>query len=167
MGQERLKELFFEHPSQTFYLREIARVTGLPKTTVSRLLEELLKERLILRKKARPFDRYSANTENPLYTFYKKYHILEKLHRSGLIDYLTEKTNPKAILLFGSCAKGEYNEKSDIDLFVQASSIPLNLKKFKLKHEINLFFEPDLSKLSAELRNNILNGILLYGVIRV
>ncbi|MEK6963849.1 MAG: nucleotidyltransferase domain-containing protein [Nanoarchaeota archaeon] len=167
MGHSKLKELFFEHPSDEFYLRQIAKLTRIPKTTVSRLLQELLKEHLVVRKKTKPFNHYQANTENPFYIFYKKHHLLEKLHHSGLIDYLVEKTTPKALVLFGSCAKGEYTEKSDIDLFIQSSPTPLNLKRFKLQHEISLFFEPDLSKLSTELRNNILNGILIYGAIRI
>src|SRR3989344_1180332 len=152
MGHSKLKELFFEHPSEEFYLRQLAKLTRIPKTTVSRLLQELLKERMVVKKKTKPFSHYQANAENPLYIFYKKQHILEKLHRSGLIDYLIEKTIPKAIVLFGSCAKGEYTEKSDIGLFIQSPPVSLNLKKFKLQHEINLFFEPDLSKLSNELR---------------
>lgn len=167
MGQYKIKELFFENPSQEFYLRQIAKLTGTPKTTVSRILKQLLKEKLILRKKSVPFDKYIANTENTLYKFYKKYFIIEKLYKSGLLEYIVNETHPKALILFGSCAKGEYNKNSDIDIFVNSSETALNLEKFRLKHKINLFFEPNILNLSKELRQNITNGIILYGMLRL
>jgi predicted nucleotidyltransferase len=167
MGHEsKVKELFFENPSKEFYLRQIARLTRSPKSTVSAILKRLEKDSLIIRKKSEPFDRYQANVTDSDYIFYKKISILEKIQKSRMIDHIVEKTNPRAIILFGSCAKGEYRKDSDIDLFIQTVETGLDLEKFKLGHVINPIFRSDMINIAPGLRQNILNGIILYGMVR-
>jgi len=94
---------------------------------------------------------------------------IQKIYDSKLIDFLSEIFNPKCIVLFGSFSKGEYDKTSDIDIFLQAEEKTYDLSKHekKLKHTINLFFESDLTKISNELFNNIINGIKLAGYIKV
>jgi len=165
MGQ--IEELFYENPGKSYYLRQIARLTKTPKTTAARKLKQLIQKKLILREKSEPYDLYTANTQNPIYKFYKKQFILEKILRSGLIDYIEETALPSCIILFGSCSKGEYTHKSDIDLFVESSEIPLKLESFRLGHKISIFFDKSFLNLSKPLRNTILNGNVLYGVLRI
>ena len=45
----------------------------------------------------------------------------------------------------------------------------INLRKFekKLKRKISLHFEDSVSKIPKELLNNIINGIVVYGYIKV
>ena len=92
-----------------------------------------------------------------------------KIKETGVIEYIKNKTLPSSIVLFGSCAKGEYKKNSDIDIFVEAQETRLDISKFEkiLKRNINLLFEKELMNLSAELRNNILNGIILYGFVKL
>ncbi len=167
MGHDEIKELFFENPSSEFYLRQIARLTKTPKTTASAILNNLTREKIILKVKSEPFDRYIANTGMSSYKFYKKQFILEKIHKSGLIGYLAEQAHPKSIVLFGSSAKGEYNSESDIDIFLEAPEKKLDLNQFQLNHKVSLFFAPSIRKISEELRNNVINGIVLHGIIRL
>ncbi|MEK6834973.1 MAG: nucleotidyltransferase domain-containing protein [Nanoarchaeota archaeon] len=170
MGQiEKIKDLFFENPSREFYLREISKITNVPKTTVQRILLELKGKELITKIKTKPYPKYRANTENFYYRYYKKTSIIEKIYKSGLIDYLIEERNPSIIILFGSCAKGEYDIKSDIDLFLGANENKIDLNEYekKLKHKINIIFEQNLGDLNTELRNNIINGEKLYGFIKI
>ena len=166
---EKIQELFFENPSREFYLREINKLTNVPITTTKRILNNLKNKELITKIKTKPYPKYRANTENFYYKFYKKISIMEKVYRSGLIDYLIEERNPSIIILFGSCAKGEYDIKSDIDLFLGANEIKLSLNEYekKLKHKINITFEQNLGDLNTELKNNIINGEKLYGFIRI
>ena len=165
MGQD-VEELFFENPVKEFYLRQITRLTGIPKTTVSRRLKKLIERKIILKINSEPFDKYRANEQDLLYTFYKKMYILEKIHKSGLIEYLIKKTSPTAIVLFGSCAKGEYDQESDIDLCIISPETKLNLDKFKLNHEIQAFFFSNLSEIPKNLRQNVINGVKLYGFLK-
>ncbi len=164
--KQTVEELFFENPIKEFYLRQIARITDIPKTTVARRLKELVKRKLIITINSEPFDKYRANEQDLLYIFYKKMNILEKIHKSGLIGYLIEKTSPTAIVLFGSCAKGEYDQESDIDLCIISPETKLNLDKFKLNHEIQTFFFSKLSEIPRNLRQNVINGVKLYGFLK-
>ena len=88
---------------------------------------------------------------------------------SGIVGCIQKETLPSSIILFGSGAKATFVEKSDIDIFVEAKDSKLNLAKYekKLNRKISLLFEPNLNNLSKELRNNIINGIILYGFIRI
>jgi len=71
--------------------------------------------------------------------------------------------------LFGSSAFGEDTIESDIDIFIQCAGKSIELSKFqrKIGRKINLFFEEKFNDLSRELRNNIINGKILYGYIKV
>ena len=73
------------------------------------------------------------------------------------------------IILFGSASNGDDVEGSDIDVFIQAPEKKLNLLQYekKLNREINLLFEENFSRLSKELKNNVINGIILKGYLKV
>ncbi len=165
MGQKEIQDLFFENPGKEFYLRQISTLTKTPKTTSATIVADLLQQQIIKKVKSLPYNKFvSSNTLK--YRFLKKQNIQEKIIKSGLLDFIIHSINPRLIILFGSCAKGEYTKESDIDIFVQGNG-SLNVSKYKLKHTVNVFYEPDLNKLSVELRNNIINGIILYGVLRL
>ena len=87
----------------------------------------------------------------------------------SLIDFIQKQTLPSSIILFGSGAKATFTEKSDIDIFVEAKDSGLDILKFekRLKRKINLLYESNINNLSKELRNNIANGVILYGFIRI
>jgi len=169
MGQTEILEIFLENPNKEFHIRGISKQFKIPKTTVSYHINKLLKKQLIKKQEKGVFPSFRANTENPLYRFYKKQEALRKIIESSLIDYLEQECTPKTIMLFGSFAKAEYDKKSDIDIFVHAKETKVNLEKFekKLKHVINIIFEPEIKKLSPELLNNIVNGIKLSGFLKI
>lgn len=168
MGQDVL-ELFFKYPQKEFQIRGIAKFLKIPKSNVERQISNLLERGLILKQKGNVFLYFIANESDPFYRFYKREYALEKILKSKLADYLEEHLRPKCIILFGSFAKAEYTGASDIDLFVQSeeSTVDLSMFEKKLKHKINIIFEPSFSKLSIELSNNIINGIKLSGFIKL
>lgn len=173
MGQSNkllnVRDIFFENPIKKFHIREISKLLGIPKTTVNYHVDNLLKENLIVKIKQKPFPSYRADETGGVYKFYKRQEFLRKILETGLVDYLYKELNPRCIILFGSFAKAEYDEGSDIDIFVQAKEIKISLEKFekKLRHPINLYFKEDINSLSKELFNNIMNGIKLNGYIKI
>jgi predicted nucleotidyltransferase len=98
----------------------------------------------------------------------KKINNLKELLEIELIETIEEEFMPKSIILFGSFSKGEDIEGSDIDIFVESEENEINLKKFekKLFRKINLYFG-DLKKLNKNLKENIINGIVLEGFIEL
>lgn len=165
----KIMEAFFEEPSRNFHLRELSRITGIAVTSTKKYLEELEKEGLIKKDTKTLYTSHTANESSRLYKTYKQQAMVIKILKSGLIEQIEQQTLPKCIILFGSIRKGEYDKKSDIDLFVQAPKQAVNLEKYEknLKHRINILFEPEIKKTSKELLNNIANGIVLSGYLKL
>ena len=165
----RIMEQFICFPAKDFSVRGLARELKLSHATIINHIQDFLNLGLIKKKEATLYPTYFADTESQKYRFYKKNWLIFKINESGLIDHIQKETLPSSILLFGSGAKATFTEKSDIDIFVEAKEAPLDLTKYekKLNHKINLLFEQNINRLSKELRNNIINGVVLYGFIKV
>jgi len=165
----RILELFIDFPNKDFSIRGIARDLKLSHATVIKYIFELLKLNLIKKKDETLYPTYYANSENDKYKFYKKNKLVYLINESKVIDFIQKNTLASSIILFGSSSKGTFTEKSDIDIFVESEELNLDLLKFEriLNRKINVLFEPDVNLLSKELRNNIVNGVVLYGFVKI
>lgn len=156
-NEEKILRVYFENPGKSFTVRELSRLTKIPRATVHRKVSELKKEGLLDK------DNFSGNN---LFRIKKINYYEEKLFECGLVRYLVKELNPSLIVLFGSFAKGDSVKDSDLDLFVESSvKKNLNLKRFesKIGHSVDLFVEKDIHSLQSHLFNNVVNGIKLYG----
>ena len=160
---------FFDFPRRNFQIRELSRRVRLGQVSVVNHLKALIKENLILKEKNGIYPAFMANKSNELFKLLKKQNLVWRMHTSGLVERLDEKTKPNCVVLFGSASRGEDTEHSDMDLFVQAEETSLELSAYEklLRRKINVLFEPNLKLLSKELLNNIINGEVLYGYMKV
>ena len=165
----RTAEVFFISPSKTHYLLDISRSIILAHTSVKKSLNNLLKIGLIVeqieKKGKRKFPLYKSNINNQLFKKYKIIYNISSILESNLIEFIEEKLAPKSIVVFGSYSRGEDIETSDIDIFVECKKEGLNVSKFekKLNRKIELHFNDNFLTYSKELKNNIINGIVLSG----
>jgi predicted nucleotidyltransferase len=161
----KVLKVFMDASLTEFGLRELSRLANLSPPSVLTYLKEFEKKELIvtLTKKGKPW--YKAQRENKDFIFYKKLSVLYELNHSGLIDYLWEHLAPKAIILYGSSAKGESIEGSDIDLFIigKEKKIILDTYQKKLGKHVHLLFDEQVQNIPAALKNNLINGIVLRG----
>ena len=158
----RILELLSEYPNKRFTIREIARKTGTPSSSVQRYLENLKKENIVSKENKLIINNHTK--------FLKSFFIIDKIYRVGLISYLKEQLNPSVIIVFGSIRKGEYDYESDIDLFVESTvkkEFDLGNFEKKLKHKIQLFVYSNINKLQPHLFNNVINGIKIYGSFKI
>jgi predicted nucleotidyltransferase len=165
-----LHELFFTRPMQKFGVRELARLTHIDTKTVMKRLKVMMSKGIVVKVKTKgSYPHYEANRLSKQYTLAKTAAIIGRLAETGLVDFLEQKLNPKAIVLYGSAQKGTYLKDSDIDLFVQGNEVRVNLSGYeeKLGHEIHLFFESDLENLTDGMRNNVISGMTLSGGLRI
>ena len=135
-NMDKIFELFFECPNKKFTIREVAKITKIPKSTVQNYLAELKSAELVTK------DSQASNTR--LFKIKKINYFIEKAYTSGLIGYLNEVFAPSCIILFGSFRKGDSVKESDIDIFIEtAKKIEPELSEFekKLKHKIQIFKE--------------------------
>lgn len=164
----RILQLFFDYPTRHFQLREICRMLKMGMPSVRNHVKQLEKEGFVKKEKRGVYDSF-VSSRNELFRIYKRNDILLRMHDSGLTEYLADNFMPDALVLFGSCSRGEDIETSDIDLLVIAREKGVSLEKFEkaLKRKISLQFEGDISKIPKELLNNIINGIVIRGYLKV
>lgn len=165
----KILELFIQYPSKDFSVRGIARELNLNHATIINYINDLQQLSLIKKKETTLYPTYFANTENEKYKLYKKNWLVFNIISFGVVDFIQKECLPSSIIVFGSGAKATFTDKSDVDIFVEAKEIKLDLTKYekKLNYKINLLFESNINNLSSELRNNIINGVILYGFIKI
>lgn len=168
-SMNKTAEVFFINPTKKHYLVDISRRIKLAHTSVKNNLNKLVRIELVIRfietKGGRKFPVYQANPDNQYFKKYKIIYNFSSILESGLLEFIEEKLMPKSIVLFGSYKRGEDIESSDIDLFIECKKEDLDVTLFekKLMRKIELHFNENFGSYSKELKNNIINGIVLKG----
>lgn len=166
---EIIKELFYNHPTKQWHFEQLLKEAKLSRAQTNEWLRRLQKEKLIKRIKPRkkmPY--YIACNQNPHYKNSKRLFGLTKLHKSGLLDFLASLEKAKTVVLFGSLARWDWYEGSDIDIFIYGDVKNVYVGKFasKLGREIQVFTGKsniELKRLGSPLLKNIIKGITLKG----
>lgn len=177
-----------EEHKKGVHAREISRLlkTGMPN--ILRYAKILQKEGVIVKEKDANLIKYKLKN-NPLTLAYlaqvhaNKFLALPKKVQLGIKDFLSELTvKPLIVLIFGSYAKGNYTDHSDIDVMLifqelkEHEQIERTAKRINMRTNIKIspvyvtyndFEKNFLNKehqFSNEIRNNIilLEGINLY-----
>jgi len=114
--------LFYGHPDESFYLRQVVRVAGMGQGTVQRELKQLTDAGIIEKTRRGRQVYYMANTKCPIFPELRVL-IIKTV---GLVDVLTNALKPlskkiKVAFIYGSFAKGSPNSRSDVDMMVIGS----------------------------------------------
>lgn len=167
----KLKEYFFLNPTIKLRVRQIERELKVPLPSVIRYTKELEQEGLLKSTKIANITTYSADRASKTFLLEKKLFNIYQLNTSGLLDFLIEELSNPAIVVFGSYAKAEDVENSDIDLYIETpSQKKINVEKYEkiLQRKIQLFMYKSLPDVENKgLANNIVNGIVLNGFMEV
>lgn len=115
----RILSLLLLHPDESFYVREIGRLTAMPAGSLHRELTALAGAGLLTRRRAGNQIRYQANRACPV--FDELAGIFRKT--AGLADLLRDALAPlrasiTAAFVFGSMARGKERPTSDVDVMV-------------------------------------------------
>lgn len=170
----RVARVFFDEPTATFALREVGRKAGIAHSTAIGHLATLTEAGIVATEeethRERTYTVYLADQGSTVFRTYKRLDMLHRLTTGGLVDRLERHYAPDCIVLFGSAARGEDVEGSDVDLFVQAGEDdPPDLGELEetLHRSIELHVRSDARDLPRELRANLVNGVVLYGYLEV
>ena len=163
-----IKEYFFVNPNSKLRVRQIEKALNLPLPSVIRYCKELKNESIMKTIKTSGVVFYTSDRANENFILEKKIYNIKQLYVSGVVGYLKEELHNPAIVVFGSYAKGEDTEESDIDLYIETiSKKDINLKNFEknLQRKIQVFKFTSLKGVNHHLANNIINGIVLNGFV--
>ncbi len=170
--KEKLLQFFLTYPTKEVHLRGLARQLHISAPWILKLSKVLVKGELISvwKDKEKNLTLFKANRDNSEFTFAKRLNNLYRLKTSSILSYLEEQYgHPEAIVLFGSYAKGEDWEESDIDLAVVTfRHLKLDLSSFEkyLNRKINLL-ELEKEKIENGFWSTLANGTVLSGYLEI
>ncbi len=119
-NQLRVLSYLAKFSDREFHEREIARRTGISYGSANRVLNELYKDGIIVRRQAGKMLFYSFNLRDPLARTLKVF-VSVSLIRALVMKL---RASSSEIVLYGSCARGEDTSASDIDLFIVSQDKP-------------------------------------------
>ena len=173
--RQAVLSLFFSHPDQRYYQRQVIRTIRLGSGAVQRDLEHLTSAGVLTRTVEGRQTYYQANTKSPVFSelrglIRKTFGIAEVL-RSGLEAIGSQ---IRVAFVYGSVAKGSETSASDIDLMIVGDDISLEMmvsaladSQAELGREINPSFystEDFCRKLAQghHFLKTVLNGPKLF-----
>lgn len=161
-------KFFFEDCYRRISVREYSRLMNISPPTASKVLLELHKDGLLLMERDRNYIFYYSNRESKEFIDLSRIYWNSKLNE--LIKFFNQNITSPSIILFGSLSKAEAKKDSDIDLCIIGHAKEMDLKNFenKLNRKIELFFFKSIESIkNKELANNIINGYVLEGRLKL
>ncbi len=167
--ENEILELFFNYPTKQWHFKEVREKVPIADNKISKWLKILKKELFINKitpKGKMPY--YISNYESPNFQNKKRLFALKKLYDSGFLNHLSSLKNAKTVIIFGSMARWDWHNQSDIDLFILGDAKELEQGKYErgLKREIQLFTckdESELKKFNKDLIKSIIQGDIIKG----
>jgi len=152
------------------HLREIARILNESHSTILRKINELLKENILDYKKIGKnkifFIKNNLKAKNYIYTaeIYKSNKLLKKHPELSIIFEDIKKNFSKGmIMLFGSYAKGNPKQESDIDIYLDTNDNKIKNKIQEINSKLNVKTGKFDTK-SLLIKEIIKNHIIIRGL---
>ncbi len=114
--------LLLEYPSRSFTIRELARLSNRPYSTVWRFIEDLYSAGVVMKERIGQAVACKLNSSTPFLEEVKKVLDIRTSPHRLAAELFTKRAKElkgvRRIILFGSVARGEESLKSDVDLAV-------------------------------------------------
>lgn len=160
-------QLFFNHPQEEYYLRQIEQLTGYSVGNIRREMNKLAADGLFLIRAIGKIKLYRLNKAYPLYNEIKS--IISKTigMEAGLKSVLSGIKGIDFAFIHGSFAEGREKSLSDVDIIIIAGARPKEIKPLlfeyqsKITREINSIIytkKEFLRKLAA--KNHFITALL-------
>jgi len=158
---------FFEDCYRRISVREYSKIINISPPTASKILNKYHKSGLLNLEEDRNYLFFHSNQKSKTFINLSRMYWTSQLQ--DLIRFLNKNLLSPTIVLFGSLSKGEAKKDSDIDLAIFSNEKKINLSKFekKLKRKIQIHWFKSLGEIKKELANNIINGYLIGGKLRL
>jgi len=160
-------QVFFNDCYRRVSVREYAKIARVSPPTASKILQNYEKEGILTKEIDRGYHFYSAHRDNIVFLHLSRLYWAQRL--GSIAKHLEHELIDPTIILFGSLAKAEATQSSDVDIALFASKdIDIHRFEKELGRPIQLFRYKSLKEIkNRELAANIINGYVLRGLIRV
>lgn len=167
--EEKVLELFFNEPSKHWHFKDIIQIAKISRQQANKWLKRFMKEKLVLHiKPTGKMPYFVANFSEPNYKNRKKLFAFSRLCSSGLLSHLQSLAKAKAVIIFGSYARADWDKESDIDIFIYGDAAGFEPVKFWGK--IGRVIEPHIFENAKEIRDirsglmkNVIKGMIVKG----
>ncbi len=163
-------ELLSNKAGEKLSQREIAKILKVSPTTIKEPARKLKEKNLIKIEKTKTINFISFNRDEEKAINLKRAQNLKNTYTTGLTEHLKNELPGSTIIIFGSYSRGEDTNNSDIDIAVierKEKKLTLNEYEKKLNRKININYYKTLKEINPELKNNILNGIIINGSVEL
>lgn len=112
-------EVFYRNNNQPIHLRELSRIIKQSEGSISRHLNYLLKEKILISHKKGNLKEFKLKSIHHSFTLFdiQRFENLPYIRKSSINFYIKSlKEKPVFIILFGSTAKETFTESSDINI---------------------------------------------------
>lgn len=167
--EDNMLKLFFNSPTKEWHFEEILKQANITRSKGAGWLKVFLRQGLVKKVKEKgKMPHYIGNYESPAFKAQKKVYALQQLEKSGFLAHLISLEKAKTVIIFGSMARSDWYDASDIDIFIYGDDAELEMGKYELKlnREIQLFTAKNkkaLNKLGPGLLKNIAAGYFVKG----
>ncbi|MDP3728586.1 MAG: nucleotidyltransferase domain-containing protein [bacterium] len=160
-------EPFFKESYRRINVREYARMEKISPPSASKYLKNFHKENMLEKEEELNYIFYVANKKNVVFISLSQIYWHQQFKKTGLLTYIEQELINPVIILFGSFAKAEITENSDIDIAIFSHTkkrLDLNSFEKNLGRKIQIFYFQKREEIkNKELLNNILNGYKMGG----
>lgn len=163
--RRKLLTLFFTNPEKRYYIRQLERLIGFSAGNISNELRRLNRDHLFITEEVGNSLFYRLNRRHTIYNELKSIITKTVGVEGGLKTALQVIPGISCIFIFGSFARGEEYQLSDVDLFIigcpdmDKLSEAIHQQEDLLQREINyhIYSEKDWIEKIAEKDSFILN----------
>ena len=155
---------------KAYTMHELSKRLNIPYATFYRTIQDM--RELIIVKPVGKSKTIQINLQNPVINAYLTIASDEekKEYKQPIIKKISNELNTKdSVILFGSYAKGTYNEKSDIDLMIINGNKNISFSKYELlyKKRINPMFvtKKEFQEMLKDKEENVARQALKYHII--
>ena len=153
-----------QNPHQSFFSAQIAEKTSLSQGGTNQSLRVLADQGVLKTEKKGRMVFYSVDVKSPLIRQYK---VLQNI---ALLDDVVKKIKPFAerVVLFGSCARGEDTQESDIDILIisrDKERVRPLVPSTKLKRNIQLLLKSPQEYINWENKEPVFFKEVVQGVV--
>ncbi len=169
----RVLSIFLLEPYRELYLREVASQAKVSVSTAKAYLDSFVADEFLLKSNRANLTLFRANMESLAFRHFKIAHFL--CQASPLIKRLKQKYKNASIVLYGSCARGEDDKDSDVDLLAigRTEKIDLTDLERKLNRRITFLifsyqdWEDKAKQDQAFYESIITDGLVVQGALPV
>jgi len=118
----KILNYFLSHPSTSIYVKQLSRELKISPSGTNQALKSLAEAKILFREEKGKAHYYNLDNDLPFVKYLKVAHflaVIENLKIEEKFKKLDE--NLISLILYGSYAKGEYDERSDVDLIIISS----------------------------------------------